>query len=100
MATSTRQCQHKHPAYRVARARALARSGNLCQLCGRRAATEAHHWAIEYPREEDTTPDDLIALCSYCHEVATLLRRADREGVGTFAVLAIFKNSIREAYEP
>ena len=66
---------YSHPVYRAARAKAIKRSGGVCQLCGQRDATEAHHWAINYPAEVDTTANDLTALCAICHEIATTIRR-------------------------
>ena len=66
---------YRHPAYRVARQRAMSRSGGACQICGQRAATDAHHWAIDYPEEASISPDDLTAVCSICHAIATTVRR-------------------------
>ena len=64
-----------HPVYRAARKGAIARSSGMCQLCGLSNATETHHWAVRYPVEEDTTSDDLTALCDGCHDVATSIRK-------------------------
>ena len=72
--------------FAAARAAALRRSGGTCQLCGRRAATEAHHWAVEYPPAESLTHADLTALCSVCHQVATLIRRHERTGGTAFEI--------------
>ena len=33
----------------TSRVGAFARSGGTCQVCGSRVATEAHHWALDYP---------------------------------------------------
>ena len=68
------------PGYRLAREAAFRRSGGRCQLCGRRQAQEAHHWALRYPADDEVTSDDLTALCRQCHWLATLQRLLDRTG--------------------
>ena len=68
------------PGYRRARERAFRRSRGLCQLCGKRRAQEAHHWALRYPADDEVTADDLTALCRLCHWPATLQRLLDRTG--------------------
>lgn len=67
--------------FKNARATAFARSGGLCQLCGMRAAVEAHHWQLEYSDDRSIRPDHLTALCGQCHSLATLFRRATRRGI-------------------
>lgn len=66
---------YNHPVYRKARAEAFSRSDNMCQVCGKFPAEHAHHWAAKYPSEEDTTSDDLTAVCELCHYFATTVRR-------------------------
>lgn len=68
------------PGYWRAREVAFERSRGLCQLCGKRRAREAHHWALRYPADDEVTADDLTALCRPCHWLATLLRLLDRTG--------------------
>ena len=68
------------PGYRRARDGAFRRSRGICQLCGKRPATEGHHWALFYPADDEVTADHLTALCCFCHWVATLLRLLDRTG--------------------
>ena len=58
---------YRHPNHRLARDGATARSRGLCQGCEDRA-TEAHHWARDYPRAEDVTPNDLSMFCWCCHD--------------------------------
>ena len=59
---------YHHPVYRAAAANAKARSRGRCQVCGRKAPLEAHHWATPpYPPPWQTTAADLTALCLYCH---------------------------------
>ena len=58
----------------------MARSGGICQFCGQREATDAHHWASSYCAEEEVTEDDLTALCRPCHDIATALRGFARTG--------------------
>ena len=67
--------------YKEARAKAIQRSFGACQFCGRKRATEAHHWALAYPKRGTHKPDHLTALCAECHELATRIRMADRAGV-------------------
>ena len=75
--------------YRRARAAAFKRSRGLCQLCGRRPAVEAHHYALKYPDDRSVTADDLTALCLLCHWSATFRRVMDRViGAGTWVILA------------
>ena len=67
---------YSHPAVVEARAKAFSRSGGVCQFCGNKPATQAHHWRQPlYLEEELTTPDELIALCGDCHAVATQRRQ-------------------------
>lgn len=68
------------PGYQRAREGAFERSRGLCQLCGKRRAQEAHHWALRYPADDEVTADDLTALCRPCHWLATLRRLLDRTG--------------------
>lgn len=66
---------YQHKQYRASRAQAFERSDGLCQYCGQFPATEAHHWRMQYKPPSETTPDELTALCSLCHELATSMRR-------------------------
>ena len=68
------------PGFRRARDGAIRRSRGICQLCGKRRAAQAHHWALFYPADDEVTPDDLTALCRFCHCIATLVRLWDRMG--------------------
>lgn len=87
---------YNHPVYRAARAEAFARSNGKCQLCGKRDAVEAHHWAWpNYPDESETTADDLTAVCLICHEIVTALRRFEGD-IWTFR--AIFGKAIEECF--
>ena len=81
--------------FKLARAQAFDRSGGTCQLCGTAQATDAHHWALDdYPSGEDVTADDLVALCTLCHEVATTLRRTLRAGGNRFEIVHNITRSI------
>ena len=71
---------YRHGQYLAARRGAFLRSGGVCQFCGQREATEAHHWAVEYGPEAEVTPEQLTALCQPCHDLATELRRFVRCG--------------------
>ncbi len=79
-----------------ARAEAHARSNGTCQLCGWEKSKHAHHWALRYPDEEDLVGDDLTALCKWCHEMATELRRYMGKGVDTARALAAFGEALRD----
>ena len=66
---------YNHPTYRAARALAFARSNGLCQFCGLTQAEDSHHWARgAYKKPENTTADDLIALCRMCHKLVGVMR--------------------------
>ena len=62
--------------YRRARAGAFKRSGGRCQFCGHKDATDGHHWAENYPDGDEVTSNDITALCSKCHRIATSQRRS------------------------
>ena len=84
-----------HPTHRAARSKAFERSDGLCQSCGLREATEGHHWAISYPKEEDMTANDLTALCWICHLIATTIRRFRGD---IWEVSAIIQEIIGQCY--
>ncbi len=76
--------------YRRARKEAFARSNKICQHCGLRPATQAHHWALRYPADHEITANDLTALCDRCHHGATFQRLLDRVGcAGMWFILAM-----------
>ena len=85
------------PRFRVARARAFERSKGLCQLCGRAAATDGHHWAVHYPSDADLGADDITALCRVCHATATAYRRYLGFGGSVFAWLRIIQEVVSHA---
>ena len=64
-----RRYDHRHPVPRRARTECLRRSNHTCQGCGRKPATEAHHWT--YPLEEETTANHLTGFCQDCHDLIT-----------------------------
>ena len=82
--------------FKIARAAAIERSKGTCQFCGIRAATDGHHWAVDYPSDKDITADDITALCSICHSIATNLRRYHRAGGDSFQFMARFKKEISQ----
>lgn len=45
----------------------VRRAGRTCQLCNAEGPLEVHHRT--YVRRGEERPDDLVALCAYCHEV-------------------------------
>ena len=77
------------PGYESARDEALERADGICQCCGRRKATQAHHRALHYPPDWQVTAADLIAVCARCHWFITFCRLLDRAGdPGMCVVLA------------
>ncbi len=76
--------------YEIARIQATLRSHGRCQSCGSRMWDQTHHWAREYPPEEDTVGNDLIALCKPCHDIATELRRYFGKGGDVPRLLDVF----------
>lgn len=58
------------------RARSVALSRNpTCQFCGLCESTQAHHWNQAYPPDDSVTSNNLTAVCVYCHEIATAMRK-------------------------
>lgn len=52
----------------VLREMALERDGRMCVDCDAKQRLQVHHW--RYPeRVEDTTLEDLITLCRFCHRI-------------------------------
>ena len=47
------------------RSAALLRAKEICEVCKHFQATEAHH--VTYARVGCELPDDLLAVCSFCH---------------------------------
>ncbi len=47
------------------RARALRRANWTCQICKIHPAVHVHHW--EYSRLGNERPEDLCAVCLWCH---------------------------------
>ena len=85
---------YQDPVYLGARKEAFARSNGLCQFCGQQRAAQAHHWAGDYPPADETTADDLTALCDQCHLIATTLRRFTRAGGSRHQFCAAFSEAV------
>ena len=88
---------YKHPTYLKARRGAFKRSAGICQFCGYFEAELAHHWAVEYPAEEDTTADDLTALCVPCEIIARELRATLKATGDKYEFASIFYDALRDA---
>ena len=52
-------------AWKAKRRLVLKRSGNMCETCKKRIATQVHH--VTYENFGDEPLDDLLALCFLCH---------------------------------
>ena len=86
--------RYQHPVYRAAATTCKARSRGHCQICGREAALEAHHWGRPYPPAEETTADDLTALCVYCHIMADLTRFFEDAGGSPAALCGALSETV------
>lgn len=59
---------------RNARKLVYARSNNVCERCGRRRASEAHH-RKNRSQGGQWTPANLLHLCTLCHRDVTISPR-------------------------
>ena len=73
--------------YVHARDEAFERSKGMCQLCGCRKATVAHHYATKYPSSEAVTDNDFTALCQPCHNLTHYARFAAEAGIAEIQLL-------------
>ena len=96
MTSQRPEFNYQHPVYLRARDKAFARSDDDCQLCGQQPAAEAHHWAVDYPPADETTANDLTALCAECHFIATTLRRFTRAGGSRHQFRALLSEAITQ----
>ena len=96
MTSQRPEFNYQHPVYLRARDKAFARSDDDCQLCGQQPAAEAHHWAVDYPPADETTANDLTALCAECHFIATTLRRFTRAGGSRHQFCALLSEAITQ----
>jgi 5-methylcytosine-specific restriction endonuclease McrA len=68
------------PHWKETRAAAIARAGGRCALCPREAdgserfSLEVHH--RDYSRLGEELPEDLVVLCSDCHQAYEVGRQA------------------------
>ena len=60
------------PVYQAARKEVITQAGERCPTCHREVPLEAHHRTVPYPPAKKTTPNDLMAICRDCHELAHL----------------------------
>ena len=56
--------------YQAARKETLAKAAGRCAVCRRMVPLEleVHHRTVPYPLADQTTADDLLALCRVCHD--------------------------------
>ena len=79
--------------YRNVRSKVLTRH-RKCRICGTFPASEAHH-SWYHADESDTTEDDLVAVCSHCHMIITIMRKFFISGGDR----AKFKKTLMEAIQ-
>ena len=84
--------------YAHARDEAFERSEGLCQLCGNRKATEAHHHATEYPPSEAVTGNDFTALCQTCHNLTHYATFASEAGISGIQLLEALSKLFSEPF--
>ena len=84
--------------YVHARAEAFERSHGLCQLCGCRKATDAHHYATEYPPSEAVTGSNFTALCQPCHDLTHYVRFATEAGISGIQLLEALSKLFSELF--
>ena len=78
-----------------ARLECFNRSNGICQFCGTTEAREGHHWALKYDYGNES-PDDLVALCTICHSIATSMRRMHRKKYNMFDFMQIIRKAIKQ----
>jgi 5-methylcytosine-specific restriction endonuclease McrA len=64
------------PAWRAKRKKVLARARGICEGCGERQATQAHH--VTYARVGQEMLFDLVAMCEDCHHA--IHQKGERHG--------------------
>ena len=84
--------------YVHARDEAFERSKGLCQVCGCRKATEAHHYATEYPSPEAVTGNAFTALCQTCHNLTHYARFALEAGISGKELLEALSELFSEPF--
>ena len=84
--------------YRHGRDEAVGRSKGMCQLCGCRKATVAHHYATEYPSPEAVTGNDFTALCQTCHNLTHYARFAAEAGFSEKELLEALSKQFSEPF--
>ena len=68
-----------------------------CQFCGQEQATEAHHWRYHI-QEKDTTVDDLVAVCRFCHTIITEYRKFRMYGGDRWEFKKLFMEAIQTCF--
>ena len=66
------QFHYEDPVYQAAREEVITQAGERCPTCLRVVPLEAHHRTVPYPPADETTADDLMAICRDCHDLAHL----------------------------
>ena len=84
--------------YLHARDEAFERSKGMCQLCGDRKATVAHHYATKYPPPEAVTSNDFTPLCQTCHNLTHYATFAADAGMSEIQLLEALSKLFSEPF--
>ena len=91
------------PAWAAKRKARLALDGHRCRLCdedGSRFQLEVHHRPSSYAKiPNESVIDDLVTVCSRCHNPITDAIREDRYGRREFGEPIPISNNIQERQE-
>jgi len=78
--------------WEVKRQKILERDKYLCQSCLELGATEVHH--LSYDRVGCELSQDLVSLCSDCHNAITTMSRAKRVEIGDSDEMKLIRSKI------
>lgn len=82
--------------YERARSEVLSKF-RICQFCGQDPSSEAHHWRYHI-HEKDTTANDLVAVCRFCHNIITEYRKFRMSGGDRWQFKHIFSEAIHKCF--
>ena len=83
----TFQDQYKHPNWQKKRLKIMERDGFHCQLCGNPyVQLHVHHKKYGKGKIWEVDDDDLITVCTTCHDFIKLVDQKDLTGIKTCGV--------------